>query len=75
MTPQAAAAIYVTERVFNNELERLSSARMHVTGSLEEPELRFYRVFDNNSGSSLNPSVGDRLRNVVPTNPGSPGSP
>ncbi|MEP4544986.1 MAG: AsmA-like C-terminal region-containing protein [Saccharospirillum sp.] len=75
VTPQAAAAIYVTERVFNNELERLSSARMHVTGSLEAPELRFYRVFDNNSGSSLNPSVGDRLGNVVPTNPGSPGSP
>lgn len=75
VTPQAAAAIYVTERVFNNELERLSSARMHVTGSLEDPELRFYRVFDNNTGSALNPSVGDRLRNVVPTNPGSPGSP
>ncbi|WP_028669728.1 YhdP family protein [Saccharospirillum impatiens] len=75
VTPQAAAAIYVTERVFNNELERLSSARMHVTGSLEEPELRFYRVFDINSGSALSPSVGDRLRNVVPTNPGSPGSP
>lgn len=75
VSPQAAAAIYVTERVFNNELERLSSARMHVTGSLEEPELRFYRVFDNNTGSALNPSVSDRLRNVVPTNPGSPGSP
>ncbi|MFG1497219.1 YhdP family protein [Saccharospirillum sp. HFRX-1] len=46
VTPQAAAAIYVTERVFNNELERLSSARVHVTGSLDEPELRFYRVSD-----------------------------
>lgn len=46
VTPQAAAAIYVTERVFNNELERLSSARVHVTGSLDEPKLRFYRVSD-----------------------------
>lgn len=46
VTPQAAAAIYVTERVFNNELERLSSARVHVVGSLDEPELRFYRVSD-----------------------------
>lgn len=75
VTPQAAAAIYVTERVFNNELERLSSVRMHVEGSLEAPELRFYRVFDNNTGSAVNPTVGDRLRNVVPTNPDNPGSP
>ncbi|GGX63151.1 YhdP family protein [Saccharospirillum salsuginis] len=65
VSPQAAAAIYVTERVFNNELERLSSARMHVTGSLDEPEIRFYRVFDNSSGQQA-PSVGDRLKNVVP---------
>jgi uncharacterized protein (TIGR02099 family) len=75
VSPQAAAAIYVTERVFNNELERLSSARMHVTGSLEEPELRFYRVFGDGTGISANPSVSERLRNVVPGNPGSPGSP
>ena len=65
VSPQAAAAIYVTERVFNNELERLSSARMHVTGSLDAPEIRFYRVFDNSSGQQA-PSVGDRLKNVVP---------
>ncbi|MHA7880846.1 MAG: YhdP family phospholipid transporter [Saccharospirillum sp.] len=65
VSPQAAAAIYVTERVFNNELERLSSARMHVSGSLESPEVRFYRVFD--ASGADNPSVGDRLRNVVPS--------
>ena len=44
VSPQAAAAIYVTERVFNNQLERLSSARMHITGSFEAPDTRFYRV-------------------------------
>ena len=48
VSPQAAAAIYVTERVFNNELERLSSARMHITGSFEAPETKFYRVFETN---------------------------
>ncbi|WP_108124748.1 YhdP family protein [Saccharospirillum mangrovi] len=58
VTPQAAAAIYVTERVFNNELERLSSARVHVTGSLDEPEIRFYRVSDatQTPASSVSPS-------------------
>jgi uncharacterized protein YhdP len=65
VSPQAAAAIYVTERVFNNELERLSSARMHITGSFEDPQTRFYRVFDNTIGES-NPSVGDRIKDVVP---------
>lgn len=42
LSPQAAAAIFVTERVFNNQLERLSSARMHVTGAIEAPDVRFY---------------------------------
>lgn len=65
VSPQAAAAIYVTERVFNNELERLSSARMHITGSFNEPVTRFYRVFDNNLGEQ-GPSVTDRVNQVVP---------
>lgn len=67
VSPQAAAAIYVTERVFNNELERLSSARMHVTGTLESPEVRFYRVFDASGSGGQSPSVGDRIRNVAPS--------
>ena len=65
VSPQAAAAIYVTERVFNNELERISSARMHITGSFEAPETKFYRVFDNNLGDQA-PTVGDRIKEVVP---------
>lgn len=65
VSPQAAAAIYVTERVFNNELERLSSARMHITGSFDDPQTRFYRVFDNNLGEE-SPSVTDRVIQVVP---------
>jgi uncharacterized protein YhdP len=65
VSPQAAAAIYVTERVFNNELERLSSARMHITGSFEAPDTKFYRVFDSNLGEQ-SPTVGDRLKDVVP---------
>lgn len=65
VSPQAAAAIYVTERVFNNELERLSSARMHITGSFNDPVTRFYRVFDNNLGED-GPSVTDRVNQVVP---------
>jgi uncharacterized protein YhdP len=65
VSPQAAAAIYVTERVFNNELERLSSARMHITGSFAAPDTKFYRVFDSNLGEQ-GPTVTDRLKDVVP---------
>ncbi len=65
VSPQAAAAIYVTERVFNNELERLSSARMHITGSFDEPDTKFYRVFDNAIGDET-PTVSERLLDVVP---------
>ena len=65
VTPQAAAAIYVTERVFNNELERLSSARMHITGSFEAPDTKFYRVFDSSLGEQ-SPTVTDRFIDVIP---------
>jgi uncharacterized protein YhdP len=65
VSPQAAAAIYVTERVFNNELKKISSARMHITGSFEEPIIKFYRVFDNQIGSD-DQTVKDRIKNVVP---------
>lgn len=48
VSPQAAAAIFVTERVFNDQLERLSSVRMSITGSFAEPEMRFYQLDENN---------------------------
>ena len=51
VSPQAAAAIYVTEKVFNNGLEQLSSARMHITGSFESPETKFYRVVTNEAST------------------------
>ncbi|MDN3650188.1 AsmA-like C-terminal region-containing protein [Reinekea marina] len=66
VSPQAAAAIYVTERVFNNELKKISSARMHITGSFEEPIIKFYRVFDSQLGNE-DQTVTDRLKSVVPS--------
>lgn len=55
VTPQAAAAIYVTERIFNDELERLSSARIHIVGSLDEPQVLFYRAGTN---EEIDPDTG-----------------
>lgn len=57
LSPQAAAAIYVTERVFNNELERLSSARVKLSGPLEEPTTEFYRAFS--TASRREPELDD----------------
>ncbi len=67
VSPQAAAAIYVTERVFNNQLERLSSARMHITGSFEAPDTRFYRV---GAGSATESSAGGDTNSDLTTSPG-----
>ncbi len=69
VSPQAAAAIYVTERVFNNQLERLSSARMQITGSFEAPETRFYRV---GAGTVAEPSAGADNTRDRKTTPGAP---
>ncbi|TCS40100.1 YhdP family protein [Reinekea marinisedimentorum] len=44
VSPQAAAAIYVTELALNNELSQFSSARMHIIGTFDSPEVLFYRV-------------------------------
>jgi uncharacterized protein (TIGR02099 family) len=44
VSPQAAAAIYVTELALNDELSQISSARMHIIGSFDSPEVLFYKV-------------------------------
>jgi uncharacterized protein (TIGR02099 family) len=42
----AAAGAYVASRLFEDQLGRFSSAVYKVTGSLEEPQLDFVKVFD-----------------------------
>lgn len=61
-----AAGVFIASKVFENELDRLSSAVYIIKGPLADPETRFDRLFDNKSldssaatGSSTSPGVGE----------------
>ena len=41
-----AAGVYVAGRVFEQQLESLTSAVYHISGSLDEPEVRFKHLAD-----------------------------
>jgi uncharacterized protein YhdP len=47
----AAAGAYVASRIFENQLGKFSSAVYKVGGKLDEPELKFVRVFDTKEAS------------------------
>ncbi|MDA8962969.1 DUF3971 domain-containing protein [Pseudomonadales bacterium] len=42
-----AAGVYIASKVFEDELDRLSSAVYIIDGSLADPEVKFERLFDN----------------------------
>ena len=45
----AAAGGYVISKVLKKQVSKLSSAIYKVSGSLEEPQVEFLRVFDTNA--------------------------
>ena len=44
-----AAGVYVASKIFESEVDRLSSAVYTVSGDWDNPELKFRRVFDDSS--------------------------
>lgn len=48
----AAAGVYVASKVFENQLERVSSATYTVKGSIDDPEVKLERIFDNKAKAS-----------------------
>jgi uncharacterized protein YhdP len=42
-----AAGVYIASKVFEDELDKLSSAVYIIEGPLADPEARFERLFDN----------------------------
>ena len=42
-----AAGVYIASKVFEDELDRLSSAVYIIDGSLADPDVKFERLFDN----------------------------
>ena len=55
-----AAGVYIASKVFEDELDRLSSAVYMIEGSLSEPDVRFDRLFDNKKEKKANKKVESR---------------
>jgi hypothetical protein len=53
--PLAGIGVFVGERMLRKPLEAFSSARYHIGGTLDEPDVRFVRVFD----VTPDPDAGD----------------
>ena len=53
--PAVAAGVFVVSRVFEDQVNRFSSGVYKVTGSLDEPEVSFDRIFDDSGGVLLEP--------------------
>lgn len=47
LAPAIAGAIYVTEKLIGEELEKFTSASYTVTGTLENPKMKIDQAFDN----------------------------
>jgi uncharacterized protein YhdP len=57
--PLAGIGVAVGERVFRKPIERMSSAKFSITGSLEEPDVVFTELF--NQDIEVTDSAGERL--------------
>jgi uncharacterized protein (TIGR02099 family) len=62
--PQIAGAIYVTEKLIGEELERFTSASYSVTGTIEAPKMKIDRAFDNALEGKKSRSFKDRFLDI-----------
>ncbi|MFT4518942.1 MAG: hypothetical protein ACI9JM_001331 [Halioglobus sp.] len=52
-----AAGVYIVSKVFNKQMNRLTSAVYSIEGTWNEPVVRFDRVFDNTSHNNADSAV------------------
>lgn len=62
--PQVAGAIYVTEKLIGEELERFTSASYTITGTIEEPKMVIDRAFDNKVEGKESRSFKNRFLDI-----------
>jgi uncharacterized protein YhdP len=64
-----AAGVFVVSKVFEKQVERMSSGVYSVTGPLESPRVRLKRIFDNQGDQSQSPlpPAGSAADPVSPT--------
>jgi len=69
--PVMAAGVYLVGKVFEVQLDKLSTAVYQIVGSWREPEVTFLRLFDFEQGQAL-PCTGDECPPAVNTAPAAP---
>ena len=55
-----AAGVYIASKVFEDELDRLSSAVYIIEGSLVDPDVNFDRLFDNKTDSKTDSKADNK---------------
>ncbi|HSG87706.1 MAG TPA: AsmA-like C-terminal region-containing protein [Pseudomonadales bacterium] len=71
--PLAGAGVLVAERIFRDQIERYSSARYQISGSVEQPELIFDEIFQNQITPDGDVPDGDVPDGDVPEGDGAEG--
>ena len=64
LAPQIAGAIYVTEKLIGDELERFTSASYSISGTIGEPKLEINKAFDNKLEGKETRSFKDRFLGI-----------
>lgn len=64
LAPPVAAAIYVSEKLVGDELERFTSASYTVKGRWEEPDLNIDQAFNNEVEGKETRSLKDRILSI-----------
>lgn len=64
LAPAIAGAIYVTEKLIGEELEKFTSASYSVTGTLENPKLTIEKAFDNELEGKKSRSFTNRFLDI-----------
>jgi uncharacterized protein (TIGR02099 family) len=64
LAPAIAGAIYVTEKLIGEELEKFTSASYTVTGTMDNPKLTIDQAFDNNLDGKESRSFTNRILDI-----------
>jgi uncharacterized protein (TIGR02099 family) len=56
VSPMVGATVFLAQKVFQNQINQLSSAKYTVTGTIEEPNIVFESIFDNSVRQEDKPS-------------------
>mgnify|MGYP000418656749 CR=1 FL=1 len=62
--PQIAGAIYVTEKLIGEELERFTSASYTIGGTIEDPKMSIDKAFDNDIEGKETRSLKNRFLDI-----------